>query len=463
MQCENDINLPNVYEAKNNPSKVIPYVPGDFTEEHHRPESYDELASKRFEDKSNTGLHLIGKGYPRYREDFSRVSPTLEKVFEKSEEGKDMPKTAYRPPEERLAEMNEDDGAIRDTMSNFLLAKELHRQNLDHNPLPDKICHTQFQRMQMMRDQEPGLALEEGDYATGVGWKGYQGYGPTRCTKLKVFRPKSSLLQPRRPGEKADTWANFEQKWRFIKQSKVSPMDLALCWDLRPEDPKDEPKRPVHIDGSNGCSAPAVFSMVHTPKENIEKKGAEHSCDGVRDCVPLFYSTSKFGDDTNYFFERRSARDFSEQLQQRIDDAKRSNSAYELRDIDKIKEEDNTNNKNSKRNGSIPKLYNDDTNQVKCDEKHPCCSHYRKKTMFAPKRKYEGSCVTCQMNNISIGDAARTKEKKNVKYTSQAGLPLKRKEKRDEYPEHWRLATVYQHSYKPIKNRKCTLLSTVFK
>lgn len=30
------------------------------------------------------------------------------------------------------------------------------------------------------------------------------------------------------------------------------------------------------------------------------------------------------------------------------------------------------------------------------------------------------------------------------------------------YPEHWRLASVYQHAYKPVENRKRPLLQTVF-
>lgn len=217
-----------------------------------------------------------------------------------------------------------------------------------------------------------------------------------------------------------------------------------------------------------------MFTMVHTPKENADKR-ANHSCDGVRDCAPVFYSTSKYGDDKNYFFERRSARDFSEQLQKRIDDAKRSTSAYDLRDIDKLRE--------NPKNGSLPKL--DELEAPKCDEKHACCAEYHKKTWCAPRKK-EGRCVTCQMNKVSINEPTREKKgvkplrrvsrnlvlvprqrkpyaSKNYRIESLAPPFSLQKEKRDDYPEHWRLATVYQHSYKPIKNRKCTLLSTVFK
>lgn len=46
----------------------------------------------------------------------------------------------------------------------------------------------------------------------------------------------------------------------------MGAMDLAICWDYRPCDPRDEPKPPVHIDGSDGSAAPAVFTMVRTPR-----------------------------------------------------------------------------------------------------------------------------------------------------------------------------------------------------
>ncbi|KAK9884435.1 hypothetical protein WA026_007282 [Henosepilachna vigintioctopunctata] len=392
---------------------------------------------------------------------------------------------------------------VKDAISNFQLAKELHRQNLDHIPLPDKICHDQYQKLQMMRDKEPGLALDDCDFATGIGWKGYQGYGPTRCTKLKVFRPKSSLLQPRRPGEKANTWANFEQKWRFIKQSKVTPINLALCWDLTPENPKDEPKRHPRIDGSNGCLAPSVFTLVHTPKENIiNKDSISNRCDGIHGCRPLFYSTNKLSDDKNYFFERRSAQDFSGHLQQKLEEDKRSYSSYELREQSNIRDKnvrDRTCIENDLNGGGKTKPHEiDSTNHKKCIDNHACCEKQRKKSS---KTKHSAFCMTCRMNDISIQDKTHQDKKSDFKAAFKAGVPLKhvsrkllrdrylfrapkqkepyaarnyridsleppfslQKKGRQDYPEHWRLATVYQHSYKPIKSRKGTLLSTVFK
>lgn len=46
----------------------------------------------------------------------------------------------------------------------------------------------------------------------------------------------------------------------------MGAMDLAICWDYRPRDPRDEPQRPAHIDGSSGSAAPAVFTLVKTPR-----------------------------------------------------------------------------------------------------------------------------------------------------------------------------------------------------
>lgn len=130
----------------------------------------------------------------------------------------------------------------------------------------------------------------------GIGWKGYPGHGPTKCTKLKVYRPKTTC------GHFKDTESvcSFDKKWRFIRQSKVTPMDLAICWDLTPEDPTKEPKPPTHIDGSNGSAAPAVFSLVHTPKE----EEPDQKCDGIHGCGPLFQHGNEGNQEKNYFFHR---------------------------------------------------------------------------------------------------------------------------------------------------------------
>lgn len=39
-------------------------------------------------------------------------------------------------------------------------------------------------------------------------------------------------------------------------------MDLAICWEI-PVNPVYEPRKPTHVDGSNGGNAPAIFTLIH--------------------------------------------------------------------------------------------------------------------------------------------------------------------------------------------------------
>lgn len=97
---------------------------------------------------------------------------------------------------------------------------------------------------------------------SGVGVKTHKA-GPTHCTKLKVYRPKTCGVVPK----PLDTSTlNGRIASPCLIADKVRPMDLAICWDYRPLDPRNEPKPPPHIDGSNGNVAPAVFTVVKTPR-----------------------------------------------------------------------------------------------------------------------------------------------------------------------------------------------------
>ncbi|CAH1111525.1 unnamed protein product [Psylliodes chrysocephalus] len=299
--------------------------------------------------------------------------------------------------------------------------------------------------------------------AHGIGWKAHSGYGPTRCTKLKIYRPKTSA-----PPKTDDLVSSFDRKWRFIRQAKVTPMDLAICWDLTPENPKDEPEKIKHLDGSNGSAAPAVFSLVHTPKEEeIEQK-----CDGIHACGPLFDHSEKGNEEKEYLFHRTkntppksihssNSSDSKKRIKSAVDDKfsvcskasdisikSRAKSAYNINELNagSHSSKDNNNNIDEKIHQSTPNL-------SECSlEKH--CKKYNKIC-----NKF---CVACEMKGISLTD----KRPKSVyKMAFKAGVPQqqKTKKKREDYPEHWRLATVYQHSYKPMYARKRPLMQTVFK
>lgn len=54
-------------------------------------------------------------------------------------------------------------------------------------------------------------------------------------------------------------------------------MDLAICWDYTPDNPLDEPKPSAHIDGTDDIVAPAIFSVVKTPRPIDDHNGTGRS------------------------------------------------------------------------------------------------------------------------------------------------------------------------------------------
>lgn len=275
-----------------------------------------------------------------------------------------------------------------------------------------------------------------------------------RCTKLKIFRPKTCAHHPKKEviDDRPSTasMSSFERKWRFIRQNKVTPIDLAICWDLCPENPEDEPKPPTHIDGSNGSQAPAVFSLVHTPKDSLKDTP---KCDGVHNCGPIFGQGARSNQD--FILDRPKT---SNQKRER------AKSAQDLQAI--TQQERKSHHHKSSPNLNEPcvqhsckklggrlcvacelkKAPKDNGNQNKCLED--------KQTSGVPQQKY-----VSRMPKIK-------RPYRPLKYWIDSLAPpfsFQKHRGRDDYPEHWRLTTVYQHSYKPIQFRKRSLLQTVYK
>ncbi|BFG02124.1 uncharacterized protein DMAD_01714 [Drosophila madeirensis] len=145
--------------------------------------------------------------------------------------------------------------------ANFELAKRMHQDNLDHQPLPDCVADLAFRKAQIAGGHA-GLSLEIDPIATGVGVKTHNA-GPTHCTKMKVFRPKTGGgVVPKAYG--GDTFRGVGS----APAKKMGPMDLAICWDFKPASATDEPRLARHIDGSNDSAGPAVFTCVRTPRED---------------------------------------------------------------------------------------------------------------------------------------------------------------------------------------------------
>lgn len=438
-----------------------------------------------------------GKSYPRYREDFS--APLPEKPKHLKSEADNMYKTIKEMADCKCVSKKEKPISLPSpylaAAKNFILAKRLHKENLEHVPLPDTITDAMYRKRQMMGDSEPGLLLKDGNYATGVGWKGYPGYGATRCTKLKIFRPKTSVNVEKIKDDRPNSVSSFDKKWRFIRQKKVTPIELAICWDLTPVDRNDEPKPPTHIDGSNGSQAPAVFSLVYTPKED------EHeNIQAPKTFEPLFDKVN--GEEPKHKCHRKDCKSAWEIDHPICSSSKKSVSSSNSSNIKRSKSAYNIDHRSS--NGSCDsrgkcsklsdkKQHKSSPNLTNSSSSYKYCSNECSKK--SPSKRL---CVACELKNVKLKD----RPKSDYKMAFKAGVPNNSKTvssnainknflkipkqrdpysskdynikslappfsfqsgKRHEYPDHWRLASIYQHSYKPLHLRKQPLIESVFK
>lgn len=127
---------------------------------------------------------------------------------------------------------------------NFQVARKMHAENLEHQPLPDSIMDRAYRKLQAQGFANPELALDVFPMATGkitfksnhlakyilpfilgVGVKTYMA-GPTHCTKLKVYRPKTCGVVPK-PLDKSKY--NCRPHTSGGKE-KMGPMDLAIWY-----------------------------------------------------------------------------------------------------------------------------------------------------------------------------------------------------------------------------------------
>lgn len=207
-------------------------VPPLFTNEKSLEELTDEIEIKEGPSQGEImrNIHLHEKSYY-----FNNDKPT--------EESKPLP--------------------VVDTVTGFHYARKMHMDFLLHHPLPDA-TPTKHTRKQPKYQKDQGQDLDIKPYS--LGWKG-------SSNNIHTERPLTS------GGMGINTNHNFEHILSIrpatsgrdpdISSRNATAMDLAIRWDYRTKNPRDEPKRPKHIDGSNGSMAPAVFSMVQSPKQNF--------------------------------------------------------------------------------------------------------------------------------------------------------------------------------------------------
>lgn len=487
-----------------------PYVPGSLTEPDHRHESYDLLLKDSIEQIHGPQEDQTDKFWRRVAENANQneQAEATMKYGKRSE----LPKLPYV-----------------NVTQNFNFAKKMHVGNLEHQPLPDTLGYRNMTKVGEHRDSD----IVVKPYA--IGWKGYGASGPTCCTKMRVHRPKTC-------DQKKTDDANDRKHSRPYTSAPdlggqykkpMSLMDLAICWDFRPNDSKLEPTPPKHIDGSNGSKAPAVFTMVHTPKEEAQN-AIGHSFpifnqnriveDVGRHPVPNFEKDMtkekrKGSCDVQHCSQHNDANIKSRSSSRKSSAAsaksakcdgvhgcgtpstaggsteiKRPDKLQAIKDAwasnaEKSSHLDINRNRNSLEsydqtplaqgklrhsspNESIAKHSKDSTN-VK--HKH-CFSCNGVKVTQGPKPRedYKFAFKAGNPNSVqsvSSGDSKAVKMPKmrhpytKKSYTIPTLAPpfsIWRDANATGYPEHWRLASVYQHAYKPPEQRRKPLIDSVY-
>ncbi|XP_043477987.1 uncharacterized protein LOC122508603 [Leptopilina heterotoma] len=306
-------------------------------------------------------------------------------------------------------------------MNRFAIAKKFHAENLQHQPLPDKVDDSIFTNVR------PTKLMEN------------------LCSKCKAIERCQRII----PQFKRDEAKRLGKKFGPVLGCKKpeTHMDLAICWET-PVNPEYEPRRALHIDGTDGGPAPAVFTLVQhslTSSEKIGqqcqgcnrelKKGERYAVDELFPSEPVDRSSpnelgnncdlcTNFdsihisgGDEKNIYSKNTGFRPrvkHATQLRHCLAcDAlgKPSGNTYQSRYIQSAKHH-----RNSRRNGM--------------SNKYPVP---RPRTPFA-RRSF---CIDTLAPPFSIVQGCRDAD----------------------YPEHWRLTSVYQQSYRNPKKQRGTILN----
>lgn len=490
-----------------------PYIPGALTEPERRHDSHEVLVKDAVE-------QIHGPQEDDSAKFWRKVAENAKKNEELREENMKIKKSETP----KLPYVN--------VSQNFNFAKKMHVGNLEHQPLPDTLGYRNLTKIGEHRDSD----IIVKPYA--IGWKGYGASGPTCCTKMRVHRPKTCDVKKGDGDKDRDKRPSTSGPNLGDSKKPLSLMDLAICWDFRPDDPKQEPRPPKHIDGSNGSKAPAVFTMVHTPKEealddmpghtnpifnqhrlgddmgrhpvpyfekDMTKDKRRNSCD-VQHCpqhnVPSEKSSKSSSRKSSAHSAKKPECDGIHGCGTPSDGSRRSSRDKRPEKLLPIKDAWNVKTKNVDVNGNhrhslesyekTPlaqgKLHQSSPNESQIsrrspkdsdssNSRHKTCLKCYEKLPPENKQKEEYKLAFKAGNPNSVNSVSGSTDSKGVKmpkmrhpYTKKSySIPtlappfsIWREANASGYPEHWRLASVYQHAYKPPEQRRKPLIESVY-
>lgn len=344
-----------------------------------------------------------------------------------------------------------------------------------HRGLPDTIEDAVYRSLQTKRHERPGLGLVGcWPECSAVAYKSFNDPGPTQCSKLRVYRPGTSSAD----GNPAPGPANAPAA--VAPPQRLTDIKLALCWDLDAPfdrggggDPssaarvprnsssaavmgfvraRDDPRPPA--DGDEVAAVPPrkdrnPSAVAERPPSSDRRDGAERSGDAVAAAIGEKPPSSGESGSTAKTPGQPAA-----------DDVRRRPSPVDgpLRDVAA----------GPPRRARRPCLA--------CD--HPDAVAGRK-TSEPPDGRYKMAFKAgAPVDNRGRGKPGRrrrqlllevpkprTTNSDGKKYAIGTLLPpfsMWPGTTARDYPEHWRLTSVYRQAFKPLELRKRPLLQTVY-
>ncbi|KAL5240457.1 hypothetical protein ACI65C_007867 [Semiaphis heraclei] len=460
-----------------------------------------------------------------------------------------------------------------------------------HHGLPDAIEDAVYRSLQTKRHKHPGLGLNGcWPKCSAVAYKSFNDPGPTQCSKLRVYRPKTSSPAPSSAdgGEKKDPARRRNKNLPRPKTcgpvmtaQQLTDIKLALCWDLdapfdrnRPPRPPDEPavfhkvrqqlqqqlQQPCESGPAAGKpqNSSAVMGFVRTTENrnvsgNVDSEGEvvpEARRTQTRECLmknrnlsavmelisnkdrengrrPTAAANAEDGDVTaapdrtslsnkpssssSSSTSARHGKNGSDVNGRKDDVSKSEDNDHDHDDNDHQYEHDDHYHNKSNKSDAIKCPDVGSPSDRRCRHRPAQhCSNSAPEKEPKPKRHGRHSyrpCLACDDPNVAAGtNFKRDDECEHYKMAFKAGVPVSTPVKlrtaaagkpakhlkvpkpkttnsdkkkyvigtllppfsmwpgttaRD-YPEHWRLTSVYRQAFKPLELRKQPLLQTIY-
>lgn len=294
----------------------------------------------------------------------------------------------------------------------FKIARKFHDVNLQHQPLPDKVDDLAFKNFRLYHAKQ--LSKSTPDLTNDIEFRG---------------KPKSRKIH-----------ASIQYGPNLGCKIPTTNMDLAICWEA-PIDPSYEPAKTVHIDGSDGGPAPAIFALVQHEKADekqyktpVERFKSKFSNVRGQYNPAVYQQNYTFNKSTHHSSKDKEARKFNDDICDNFDSL-RINSGLSM----------NIQGKSYQPHRS--------DNYRACNCKDDSSKKLRRPIFSAPAYRdglnYRRNRLATQ---VMIPRPRTPYAKRNFCIDTLAPpFSIVEGSRDSDYPEHWRLASVYQQSYRNPK------------